>query len=201
MKKRIAVLASGGGSNLEAILDHFSRPPASDVGEVVLVVSDKASCGALDRARGHGVPAVSCAPADLGKLLEEQGIDIVALAGYLKFIPAHVTARYAGRMINVHPSLLPDFGGAGMYGRRVHQAVLAAGARTSGATVHFVNNEYDRGAIIARDSVPVHANDTPETLGARVLAVEHRLYPRVLEDLAAGRVPQPQPQTQTQTQH
>lgn len=191
MTARIAVLASGGGSNLQAILDHFSRPPASEVGDVVLVASDRAACGALDRARAAGVEAVTCAPAELGPLLERHRVDLVALAGYLRFVPREVTERYAGRIVNVHPALLPDFGGAGMYGRRVHEAVLRAGARESGATVHFVNDEYDRGDIIAREAVPVLPDDTPDTLAARVLRAEHALFPRVLESIArdlAGQV-------------
>jgi phosphoribosylglycinamide formyltransferase 1 len=188
VRKRIAVLASGGGSNLQALLDHFAVPPASGVGEIVLVASDRAACGALDRARARDVAAVSCAPSDLARLLQEHRIDLVALAGYLRFIPREVTEAYAGRMINIHPSLLPDHGGAGMYGKRVHESVLRSGATRSGATVHFVSDEYDRGPIIAQREVPVLPDDTPETLGARVLAVEHELFPQVLEDLAAGRL-------------
>jgi phosphoribosylglycinamide formyltransferase-1 len=106
------------------------------------------------------------------------------LAGYLKLVHASVVARFRGRMINVHPALLPEFGGPGMYGRRVHEAVLASGAKESGATVHFVDEEFDRGAIIAQERVPVEPGDTPETLAARVLEAEHRLLPRVVLELA-----------------
>ena len=106
------------------------------------------------------------------------------LAGYLKLVPGAVVSQFRGRMINIHPALLPDFGGPGMYGHRVHEAVLASGAKESGATVHFVDEAFDRGAIIAQERVPVMKGDTPETLAARVLEAEHRLLPRVVLDLA-----------------
>ena len=120
----------------------------------------------------------------LVKLLEAHHIDCIALAGYLKLVPREVIARWSGRIVNIHPALLPKFGGAGMYGRRVHEAVIAAGEKESGATVHQVNDEFDRGAIIAQERVPVEPADTPATLAARVLAAEHRLYPRTLHALA-----------------
>jgi folate-dependent phosphoribosylglycinamide formyltransferase PurN len=132
---------------------------------------------------------------DMLRALEEHGIEIVLLAGYLKLIPGDVVARYSRRMLNVHPALLPAFGGAGMYGMHVHRAVLASGARISGATVHYVDEEYDRGPIIGQWPVPVLIEDTPEALAARVLRVEHRLYPRVVDHvcaaLRAGRDPGP----------
>jgi len=110
------------------------------------------------------------------------------LAGYLQFVPADVTRRYIGRLLNVHPALLPDFGGAGMYGARVHRAVLAAGVRTSGPTVHFVDDVYDHGPVIARWPVPVRADDDEHSLAARVLLAEHLLFPRVVQAVAAGQV-------------
>jgi folate-dependent phosphoribosylglycinamide formyltransferase PurN len=113
---------------------------------------------------------------------------MIALAGYLRLVPPDVVAAFGGRMLNVHPALLPAFGGAGMYGARVHQAVLASGARVSGPTVHFVDERYDEGAIIAQWPVPVRTDDTPETLGARVLAVEHRIYPWAVAAVASGAV-------------
>jgi folate-dependent phosphoribosylglycinamide formyltransferase PurN len=127
--------------------------------------------------------------------LEPRRVDLLVLAGYLKLVPAEVVARYRGRIINVHPALLPAFGGKGMYGRRVHEAVLASGARESGATVHLVDEVYDRGTILAQARVPVLPDDDPETLAARVLQVEHRLLPAVvLAAAAAGRpVPIPEP--------
>jgi len=122
------------------------------------------------------------------KLLKKHRIDLIALAGYLKKVPPVVVAAYRHRMLNIHPALLPDFGGAGYYGMRVHAAVLASGAQQSGATVHFVDNEYDTGPILLQDRVPVMPDDTPAKLAKRVLALEHRLYPQALQLLAQGLV-------------
>jgi phosphoribosylglycinamide formyltransferase 1 len=191
-RARVAVLASGGGSNLQAILDHADALGDARHFDVVLVAANAATAGALERARARGVDAaVVDAPADgeaLLRRLDAHGVDLVVLAGYLKLVPGEVARRFHGRMLNVHPALLPAFGGPGMYGQRVHRAVLAAGARVSGATVHFVDEHYDRGAIVAQWPVPAYADDTPESLAARVLRVEHRLLPRVVDAVAAGRV-------------
>jgi folate-dependent phosphoribosylglycinamide formyltransferase PurN len=127
--------------------------------------------------------------------LERHRIDLLVLAGYLKLVPAPVVARYRQRIVNVHPALLPAFGGLGMYGRHVHAAVLGSGARESGATVHLVDEVYDRGAILAQGRVPVLPNDTPERLAARVLEVEHRLLPAVVLAAAAAGHPVPLPET------
>ncbi len=185
---RLAVLASGGGSNLQAIIDHLEALGDERAAEVVLVASDRADCGALAKARAnHITAAVIEKPADgpaLARLLDMHRVDCVALAGYLKFVPTEVTSQWRGRIVNVHPALLPKFGGAGMYGRRVHEAVIAAGERVSGATVHHVDGEFDSGAIISQQRVPVEPGDTPESLAARVLAAEHHLYPRTLQVLA-----------------
>jgi phosphoribosylglycinamide formyltransferase-1 len=185
---RVAVLASGGGSNVQAIIDHFDALGERRAADVVLVASNNAGAGALAKARARGIPAAVIAnPADgpaLVGLLESHRVDCIALAGYLKFVPAAVTERWHGRIVNVHPALLPKFGGAGMYGRRVHEAVIAAGETESGATVHQVDDAFDRGAIVAQERVPVEPGDTPESLAARVLAAEHRLYPRALHALA-----------------
>ena len=192
MTARVAVLASGGGSNLQAILDYFDALGEARAAAVALVASDRASAGALERARRHGVPALALDAkqrvAGLSALLASHAIDIVALAGYLRFVPTEVTRAWRGRIVNVHPALLPAFGGEGMYGSRVHQAVLDAGVRLTGATVHFVDEEYDRGPIIAQWPVPVLPGDTADVLAARVLAVEHRLYPAALDAVARGRV-------------
>lgn len=188
---RLAVFASGGGSNLQAILEHFDRLGATAPGVVALVLSDRKAAGALERARARGIPAVWL-PKDrqweMEATLREHGITHIALAGYLRLIPPAVVRAYEGRMVNVHPALLPAFGGPGMYGHHVHEAVVRAGARTSGPTVHFVSERYDEGAIIAQQEVPVLADDTPETLAARVLNAEHALYPRIVADLCAGRL-------------
>lgn len=187
-RKRVAVLASGGGSNLQAVLDHLATIGEARASEVVLVVAGREEAGAIARAKRAGVPIAVSAPDGLAALLVGHAIDIVVLAGYLAFVPDDVTRTWAGRIINIHPALLPSFGGHGLYGLRVHRAVLATGARVSGATVHFVDAEYDRGPIIAQWPVPVAGDDTPESLAARVLRVEHLLLPRAVEALASGAV-------------
>jgi phosphoribosylglycinamide formyltransferase-1 len=178
---RVAVLASGGGTNLQALLDTCTGPAPA---QVVVVISNTAEAGALGRARRAGVAVEVLRDhrdgAELLAVLERHDAQLVVLAGYLKLVPAEVVAAYSGRMINIHPALLPSFGGKGMYGRRVHEAVLASGATISGPTVHLVTEEYDRGRILAQWPVPVHATDTPETLAARVLAIEHQLLPAVV---------------------
>lgn len=190
-RARVAVLASGGGSNLQAIHDYLEDRGPDAPAEIALVVSDRVSAGALDRASGWDVPAVHL-PKErhdaLGALLAEHGVTHVALAGYLRLVPEDVVRAFAGRMLNVHPALLPAFGGPGMYGQRVHAAVLAAGARVSGPTVHFVTPRFDEGAIIAQWPVPVRTDDTPERLASRVLAVEHRIYPWCVAAVAAGQI-------------
>jgi formyltetrahydrofolate-dependent phosphoribosylglycinamide formyltransferase len=180
---RVAVLVSGGGTNLQALLDALRESPLA---RVARVISNRPDAGALGRARQAGVPAIVLQKSDDGaELLAALGdAQLVVLAGYLKLVPAAVVSRFRGRMINIHPALLPDFGGPGMYGRRVHAAVLASGAKESGVTVHFADEAFDRGAIIAQEKVRVEPGDTPETLAARVLEAEHRLLPRVVLDLA-----------------
>ncbi|HEX6600772.1 MAG TPA: phosphoribosylglycinamide formyltransferase [Gemmatimonadaceae bacterium] len=193
-RARIGVLASGGGSNLQALMDHFAQLGEARAGDIVLVAADRPDAGALDRARRAGIDTALIASRrapqgeELASLLEKHRVDLVVLAGYLQLVPASVTRRFAGRLLNVHPALLPDFGGAGMYGARVHRAVLAAGARTSGPSVHFVDDVYDHGPVIARWPVPVRAGDDEHTLAARVLRAEHLLYPRVVQAVAAGDV-------------
>lgn len=190
--QRLAVLVSGGGSNLQAILDHLTAQGLDAPAAVCVVMSDRADAYALERARARDIPAVHVprgAPDDaLERSLVEHAVDVVALAGYLRLIPTAVVRRWHGRMLNVHPALLPAFGGHGMYGHRVHEAVLASGTRLSGATVHFVNEQFDRGAIVAQWPVPVHTDDTPDTLAARVLQVEHKIYPWCVDALARGAV-------------
>ena len=189
MPMRVAVGASGGGSNLGALLDAF--PPGSDA-EIVLVISDRPGAGALERAARRGVPTVVLDDPSSGDewnaQLAAHRADLVVLAGYLKLVPPEVIANWSGRIINIHPALLPDFGGPGMYGLRVHRAVIDSGARETGASVHLVTEEYDRGAVLAQARVPVETGDTPERLAARVLEAEHRLLPAVVRAAArAGR--------------
>jgi len=196
MTMRVAVAVSGRGSNLEALLRAMG---AGAPARVVLVVSNRADAAALDRARDHGVPAeVLLNPADANEWLERLArhrVDLLVLAGYLKLVPAAVIARYRDRILNVHPALLPAFGGRGMYGHHVHEAVLASGARESGATVHLVDEVYDRGRTLAQARVPVLPGDTAETLAARVLVVEHRLLPAVVLAAAAAGHPVALPET------
>lgn len=193
-RTRLAVLVSGRGTNLQAILDATGAPgyPA----EVVVVVSDRPGAYALERARQAGVPAYvvpwSRDPADFGRRLAEvldaHQAEWVCLAGFLRILPPEFVQRYRGRILNIHPSLLPAFGGRGMYGERVHQAVLASGAVESGCTVHFVTEDVDAGPVVAQARVPVLPGDTVETLAARVGEQEHRLYPEAIRRVVTGQV-------------
>lgn len=189
---RVAVFASGSGSNLQAILDQQKALGPAAAAQVVLVLSDHADAGALTRARNAGVTAIAldrtARTSGLAATLAEHRIELVVLAGYMRLVPADVVATYRGRMLNVHPALLPAFGGAGMYGHRVHEAVVARGMRLTGPTVHFVDERYDEGPIIAQWPVPVFPSDTPDAVAKRVLEVEHLLYPRVVEAVAAGHI-------------
>jgi formyltetrahydrofolate-dependent phosphoribosylglycinamide formyltransferase len=203
VKVRAAVFASGGGTNFQALLDH-QKPRGA--WSIVLLVADREDAGAIERAVAASVPSAviptrgreaRAVARETLQCLARHRIDLILLAGYVRLVPPEVVSRYRGRMLNIHPALLPAFGGKGMYGKHVHTAVLAAGEKESGATVHFVDEIYDQGAIVAQRRVPVLASDTPETLAARVLAAEHELYPaavdHVCEALAAGREPTPMP--------
>lgn len=188
---RIVVLASGGGSNLQSLIDHFAGA-ASAVGRIVWVGSDRDDAGALQRAAAAGIArGIVASPGDGDAMcaqLDAIGTDVLVLAGYLKLVPASVVRAFRGRLLNIHPALLPAFGGAGMWGQRIHQAVIAHGVTVTGVTVHFVDEEFDRGPILAQWPVPVVGGDTPESLAARVLQVEHLLYPPCVEAVAARRV-------------
>lgn len=184
---RVAIWASGGGSNLQAVIDNCRDDDDIDI---VLACSDRASAGALDRAANAGIDVHIFRDHSDGNellsVLEEQNVNFVVLAGYLRLVPAAVVRAYDRRMINIHPALLPAFGGQGMYGMRVHRAVIEAGSKITGPTIHFVTNEYDRGDIVAQWPVPVHNEDTAESLAARVLEVEHQLLPAVVTAIARG---------------
>lgn len=192
----IGVFASGRGSNFQAIFDAIQQDllPA----RVTLVLSNKGDAGVLEIARALSLPAVhlshkqfpdeaSFASAMLDAL-KKHDVHIIALAGYLKKVPSAVVREYRNRILNIHPALLPSFGGAGMYGHHVHEAVIASGARFSGATVHLVDEEYDRGPIVLQKTVPVETGDNPETLAAKVLKIEHEIYPLALKAFAENRV-------------
>ena len=196
MTMRVAVAISGRGSNLEALLRTLGPDAPA---RVTLVVSNRADASGLAHAARYGVASeVLRDPADpeewRGLLLSHQ-VDLLVLAGYLRLIPALLVAEYRDRILNIHPALLPEFGGPGMYGLRVHQAVLASGAKESGATVHVVDEVYDRGRILAQARVPVLPGDTADRLAARVLEVEHRLLPAVVLAAAVAGHPVPLPET------
>lgn len=197
--KALAVLVSGSGTNLQALLDRFGREGRPDPSAAVrLVLSDRTGVRALERAERAGVETAVVRPSDfpqpaafggaLLELLRARAIEFAVLAGYLRLVPADVVNAFRGRIVNIHPGPLPAFSGPGLYGRRVHEAVLAAGVRVTGPTVHFVDERYDTGPIIAQWPVPVFADDTVETLSARVLKVEHRLLPAVVSALARGEI-------------
>ncbi len=188
MPVRIAVLASGGGSNLQALIDRF-HTDAEAPARIELLVASRPAVGALERAERTGIPTAVLTPdeqGDLAALLAQHRIDLVVLAGYLRLVPDSVVDAFRGRIMNVHPALLPAFGGPGMYGMRVHQAVIESGARVSGATVHLVDERYDEGPILAQWPVPVLPDDTAERLAARVLRVEHLLLPAAVDAFARG---------------
>lgn len=185
---RIAVFASGTGSNLGAL---FEALEGRTDAEIAVVVSDRTDARALERARRRGVAVRTVDPDDAEEivaLLEDRDIEWVVLAGYLKRVPAPVVERWKNRILNIHPALLPKHGGEGMYGHHVHRAVLEAGETVSGPTVHLVDEEYDRGPIVAQREVPVEPDDTPDSLAARVLEVEHRLLPEVVIAAVEGRL-------------
>lgn len=189
MAVRTAVLASGGGTNLQALIDHLEVLGTRAAARIAVVAANREAAGALDRARASSIPTEVFDAADDGSalldLLHRHSIELLVLAGYLKRIPPLVVGEYQGRIINVHPGLLPEFGGAGMYGARVHAAVIASGAKFTGVTAHFVDDEFDHGPVIAQWRVGVKPDDTVESLAARVLKVEHIFYPRVVEMVAA----------------
>lgn len=189
------MFVSGGGSNLRALHGAVRRDQVN--ADIVAVLSDKPGCGGVEFARAEGIstyvfPAVNgegLSPEGLVELLrEELGVDFVVLAGYLKLIPCELCRAYPRGILNIHPALLPAFGGKGFYGKRVHQAVVESGARFSGATVHFVDEEYDRGPILAQRTVEVRPGDSAEDLASRVLREEHQLYSEALAALCSGRV-------------
>lgn len=189
MTYRVGVAVSGRGSNLAALIKTLGPDAPADV---ALVLSHNPEAGGVGLARAAGIPtAILADPTDPRAWLAALAayrIDLLVLAGFLKLVPAEVVAAWKGRIINIHPALLPRHGGPGMYGVRVHRAVLDAGDPESGATVHLVSEEYDRGQVLAQARVPVHPGDTPEQLAERVLEVEHQLLPAaVIHAAAAGR--------------
>ncbi len=183
-KTNLAVFVSGRGSNLESIIDSCSAGLLEPLARVALVVSSKASSGACRIAESAGIDRFIYSKdiplEDLLATLRDKAISFIALAGYLRRIENEILQRYSGKILNVHPALLPKFGGKGMYGMRVHQAVIEAGEKLSGATVHYVTEDYDAGAILAQETVEIGSNETADSLADKVLTLEHRLYPEAI---------------------
>jgi phosphoribosylglycinamide formyltransferase 1 len=193
---RLGVLASGRGSNLEAILKNIENGTCN--ARVVAVLSNVSTAGALVIAGQHNIPAFHISqkqfPGEqefvnrLLSVLDEHAIDLIILAGYLKKVPADVIRHYRNKILNIHPALLPAFGGHGLYGHFVHEAVLAFGCKVSGATVHIVDEEFDSGVPVIQKCVPVLDDDTPETLASRVLEVEHKIYSQAIQLFAEDKI-------------
>ncbi len=186
---RVAVFASGGGSNFQSLINHVSS--GDRAWSIDLLVMNREG-GALRRARSAGVPVhiiptkgreMSEIAQDTLMVLDEHAIDIVLLAGYLRFVPSEVTSRFSGRILNIHPALLPEFGGPGMYGMNVHRAVADSESTKIGATIHFVSDLYDEGAILGQWRMSRRPEDSAEEIAAKVLKIEHRLYPAAVDHL------------------
>lgn len=183
--KNIAILASGEGTNAERIIRHFATHP---VVKVAVVVTNKADAGVIRRAESLGVPVEVLLPSAFREgrateVLHRYDTDFVVLAGFLLRIPDDMLTAYPQAIVNIHPSLLPKYGGKGMYGNRVHEAVLSAGEPESGITIHYINEHYDEGGIILQARCPVMPDDTPDTLATRVHQLEYEHYPKVVEKL------------------
>jgi phosphoribosylglycinamide formyltransferase 1 len=195
MTTRLGVLLSGGGTTLQNIIDHIADGRLD--AEVVCVVSSRDDAYGLVRARNHGIPATVVSRKEhrdrldvfndtIWRYLREHGVELVVLAGFMSLLD--IPDDFRGKIINTHPALIPMFCGKGMYGHHVHEAVLAYGAKVSGATIHFVDEEYDRGPIILQECVPVLDDDTPDTLAERVMAKERELYIRAIRLFGEGRL-------------
>ena len=194
--KKIAVFTSGNGSNLQALIDAVQAGYIT--ADIRVVVSNRKESLALERAKKHKIEALYVTPVDcrdskeyfvkLTRFMEERQIDLVCLAGFLLMIQPELVRKYKGRILNIHPALLPGFGGKGMYGHHVHEAVIKSGAKYSGCTVHFVDEEYDHGQIVLQRVVPVHDDDTPDTLAERVLKEEHKAYPDAVKLFVEGKL-------------
>jgi len=188
--KNLVIFASGNGSNAQNIIEYFNSTSSEESSaKVVRVICNRTNAYVLERAAKLGVPTsvitkedLSEGPQGILEILEKDSTDLIILAGYLLKIPDEVIAGYRGRIINIHPSLLPAYGGKGMYGNRVHEAVIAAGERVSGITIHLVDENYDSGKILFQAECPLLENDTPETLAGRIHKLEHTHFPHVIEE-------------------
>ena len=189
---KIGVMASGGGSNFKAIIDRIGEGDLE--AQCKFLITNNGSCGAVSHAESYGIPVYHISgkthpdtvayEAALLEVIDRYDIDLLILAGYMKALPASLIKRLPDRILNIHPSLLPKYGGKGFWGIHVHEAVIAAQEKESGLTVHLVSEEIDKGRILAQTRVPVVEGDTPETLAARVLVQEHDLYWRTIRDYA-----------------
>jgi phosphoribosylglycinamide formyltransferase 1 len=184
--KQIAVFASGTGSNAARIIDHFRHHP---VIKVALVVCNKPGAGVLSIAESAGIPTLMIEKESFFRAdgcvgaLKDRGIDFIVLAGFLWKIPTGLVNAYPGKIINIHPALLPKYGGKGMYGRYIHEAVVAAGEKETGITIHYVDELYDHGRVVFQASVEVEAGDTPERVAEKVHLLEHRYFPEIIEQV------------------
>ncbi len=190
MKKvKLAIFASGSGTNAENMIRYFSNHPRV---KVSLIVSNNPAAYVLERARRHNIPSVVMdrdfrrSEEKVMELLTSYGIDFIVLAGYMLLLPAWLIQHYPRRIVNIHPALLPAYGGKGMYGEHVHHAVIDAGEPRSGITIHFVNEQYDEGDIIFQAQCPVMPEDTPDSLAKKVHELEYEHYPRVVEEIIEG---------------
>ena len=183
--KKIAIFASGSGSNAENIIQYFAQKPQFCVKSVFCNVPD---AYVLERAKKYRIPTFVFNreefrnPDKVFRQLQEQEIDFIVLAGFLWLMPSFITAAWPNKIVNIHPALLPAYGGKGMYGHYVHEAVIAAGEKESGITIHYVNDHYDQGAIIFQAKCPVLPTDTPDDLAARVHELEYRYFPQIIEE-------------------
>lgn len=195
MKKfNIAFFASHGGSNMQAIIDNIAKGNLNS--KVAALISNNSKSGAAERALKQNIPFYHVSnlthPDETSRvsqilsIFDKYSIDLVVLAGYMKKLPNAIIENVSGRVLNIHPALLPDFGGESMYGMNVHKAVIESGAKISGATVHLVNSEYDRGRILLQESISIQKDDTPEILAEKVLKIEHKIYPEVIRMLETG---------------
>ncbi len=192
----LGFLASHGGSNVQAIIDAIKKGRLD--AEACAVISNNSGAKVLERAKSEGVPhyhvsaktagSPEAADDEIISIFKKHGVDTIVLAGYMKILGEAVIKAFAGRVLNIHPALLPKYGGKGMYGKYVHEAVLAAGEKESGPTVHTVDEKYDKGRILAQKRVPVLPDDTSETLAERVLKEEHKIYADTLQKISTGEI-------------